>query len=132
MQDPKPTNTGTSVCGSLILREPYSDVIVCVQLVRTEDMVESSEVEWYFPIDCDAWRLEMFQTTRFGRSASRTLAWLLEKVGIAPEGTSSVSGFLEKGQDALCEAGRKGIFTPLYLVVARKPLTGETITTATA
>lgn len=96
-------------------------------------MVESAEIEWFFPIDPDAWRFEMFQTTRFGRSASRTLAWFLEKVGIAPKGTSSVSGFLEKGQDALCDAGRKGIFTPLYLVVARKPAVAEpTITTATA
>ena len=104
-----------------------------MQLVRTEDMVEGAEVEWFFPIDPDVWRLEMFQTTRFGRSASRTLAWFLEKVGIAPKGTSSVSGFLEKGQDALCEAGRKGIFTPLYLVVARKPVPPEpTISTATS
>ena len=103
-----------------------------LQLVRTEDMVESAEVEWFFPIDPDAWRLEMFQTTRLGRSASRTLAWVLEKVGIAPAGTSSVSGFLEKGQDGLCEAGRKGIFTPMYLVVARKPAAAEqTISTAT-
>lgn len=89
--------------------------------MRTEDLVESAEVEWYHPIDPDVWRLEMPQTTRLGRSASRTLAWALEKVGLAPKGTSSVSGFLEKGQDALCEAGRRGIFTPLYLVVARKP-----------
>ena len=95
--------------------------------------MEAAEVEWFFPIDPDVWRLEMPQTTRLGRTASRTLAWFLEKVGIAPKGTSSVSGFLEKGQDALCEAGRKGIFTPLYLVVARKPAPAEpTISTATA
>lgn len=104
-----------------------------LKLIRAEDMVVSAEVEWFFPIDPDVWRLEMFQTTRLGRSASRTLAWVLEKAGIAPQGTSSVSGFLEKGQDALCEAGRRGIFTPLYLVVARKPAVLEpTISSATS
>lgn len=92
-----------------------------MQLIRTEDMCPLSEIPWYFPIDPDAWRLEMFQTTRLGRSVSRNVAWALEKIGVAPAGTSSVSGFLEKGQEGLCKAGQLEIFTPMYLVVARKP-----------
>lgn len=86
-----------------------------------QDLVETSEVDWYFPIDPDVWRLEMVQTTRLGRTCSRHFAWCLEKLGIAPKGTASVSGFLEKGADGLCEGGRTGIFTPMYLCVARKP-----------
>lgn len=100
--------------------------MVRMQLIRTEDMCPISEIPWYFPIDPDAWRLEMFQTTRFGRAVSRNIAWALEKVGLAPAGTSSVSGFLEKGQEGLCKAGRLEIFTPMYLVVARKPLATPT------
>jgi len=52
---------------------------------------------------------------------TKSLAWVLEKVGIAPKGTSSVSSFLEKGADGLCAGGKAGIFTPMYLFVARKP-----------
>jgi sterol 24-C-methyltransferase len=91
------------------------------QLVTSEDLCGSSEVDWYFPIDPYAWRWELPQTTNLGRKCSRTFAWALERVGLAPKGTSEVSGFLEKGQDGLCEGGRTGIFTPMYLVVARKP-----------
>ena len=53
---------------------------------------------------------------------TKNLAWVLEKVGIAPKGTSSVSSFLEKGADGLCAGGKMGIFTPMYLFVARKPM----------
>jgi sterol 24-C-methyltransferase len=99
---------------------------VAVQVLNTEDLVDSSEVDWFFPIDPDTWRTEMMQTTRLGRAFSRQFAWCLEAVGIAPKGTSKVSGFLEKGADGLCEGGRKGIFTPMYLCVARKPQSNVT------
>lgn len=92
-----------------------------MQVLKTEDLVDTSEVDWFFPIDPDTWRTEMLQTTRLGRSCSRHFAWFLELVGIAPKGTSKVSGFLETGADGLCDGGRKGIFTPMYLCVARKP-----------
>jgi sterol 24-C-methyltransferase len=91
------------------------------QVLHTEDLVDTSEVDWYFPIDPDVWRLEMLQTTRLGRACSRNLAWCLEKIGLAPEGTASVSSFLEKGADGLCAGGKTGIFTPMYLCIARKP-----------
>lgn len=93
-----------------------------VQLLESQDLVTTSEVDWFFPIDPDVLRLEMIQTTRYGRAVTRNFAWCLEKVGIAPKGTSSVSGFLEQGADGLTDGGKAGIFTPLYLVVARKPL----------
>lgn len=92
-----------------------------LELIETEDLVTSSEVDWYYPIDADVMRLEMFQTTRIGRTISRNFAWTLEKLRIAPAGTASVSGFLEKGADGLVAGGKLGIFTPMYLVVARKP-----------
>jgi sterol 24-C-methyltransferase len=91
------------------------------QVLHTEDLVDTAEVAWFRPIDADAWRWEMLQTTRTGRACSRAFAWCLEKVGVAPTGTSKVSGFLEKGADGLCKGGAMGVFTPMYLCVARKP-----------
>ena len=97
--------------------------LVWLQVEYTEDLVDTAEVEWYYPLDPDVWRWEMLTTTRTGRACSRNLAWCLEQVGIAPKGTSRVSSFLEKGADGLCKGGKMGIFTPMYLCVARKPAT---------
>jgi hypothetical protein len=36
----------------------------------------------------------------------RWQVWVLEKFGIAPKGSSEVSGFLETGADALVEGGK--------------------------
>lgn len=107
------------------VRSAHKSDFPCAQLLTAQDLVESAEVPWFFPIDATAWRWEMPQTTALGRRASRTFAWCLERIGIAPRGTSEVSDFLEKGADGLCEGGRTGIFTPLYLIVARKPGGGK-------
>jgi sterol 24-C-methyltransferase len=46
----------------------------------------------------------------------------LEALRIAPKGSTATSDFLEKGALALVDAGRVGIFTPMYYVLVRKPL----------
>ena len=38
-----------------------------LELVETADLVTSAEVDWYNPIDPDTFRLEMIQTTRYGK-----------------------------------------------------------------
>ena len=40
---------------------------------------------------------------------------------MAPAGTSEAARFLNVAADALVEAGELGIFTPSFLVHARKP-----------
>ena len=61
-----------------------------LQVFRAEDLVDAAEVAWYQPLDPDVWRWEMLTTTRTGRACSRQFAWCLEKIGIAPKGTSQV------------------------------------------
>ena len=46
----------------------------------------------------------------------------LEYVGLAPKGSQRVQSFLEQAADALVRGGKKGIFTPNYFFLARKPL----------
>jgi sterol 24-C-methyltransferase len=47
----------------------------------------------------------------------------MERLRIAPKGSTQVSALLNKAADALTRGGELGIFTPMYLHVARKPLT---------
>ena len=46
---------------------------------------------------------------------------VLEALRVVPRGTVDVSRILNLGAAALAEAGRLGIFTPMYFVHARKP-----------
>ena len=46
---------------------------------------------------------------------------MLEALRIAPQGTVRVSETLNLCAAAMAEAGRLGIFTPMYLIHARKP-----------
>ena len=46
---------------------------------------------------------------------------LLEALRVVPKGTVRVSGILNMCAAAMVEAGRLGIFTPMYFVYARKP-----------
>lgn len=58
--------------------------------------------------------------TPAGRSITNLFTGALEKVGIAPKGTQSVSSFLNAAADSLVAGGDAGIFTPMYFVLARK------------
>ena len=46
---------------------------------------------------------------------------LLEAVRLAPPGTRTVHDVLRLAQWSLVDAGRRGIFTPSFFWVARKP-----------
>lgn len=46
----------------------------------------------------------------------------LEFMRLAPTGTSKVQTMLQQGAIGLAKGGELGIFTPMYLCVARKPL----------
>lgn len=58
--------------------------------------------------------------TRAGRAVTRLAVDLLERVGVAPRGARQVYAVLNTAADSLVAAGRRGIFTPMYLFVARK------------
>ena len=46
---------------------------------------------------------------------------ILEKLGIAPKGTKDVSRLLMGAGRDLVEGGVRGLFTPMYFFMARKP-----------
>jgi sterol 24-C-methyltransferase len=42
-------------------------------------------------------------------------------LGVAPKGSLEVASMLERAADGLVAGGKKGIFTPLFFFLARKP-----------
>ncbi len=107
-----------------------SDAVAALQAAgfvveEAYDLGEKSDIPWYDPIDKDrplSLSLSGFRTTRVGRTMTHYMVTLLEKARLAPPGSTTVSSFLVKGADALVAGGRKGIFTPMFFTLARKPL----------
>lgn len=91
------------------------------EVVWEKDVVVDSPVQWYLPLDTSEFSLSSFRTTAVGRFLTRNMLMALEYVGIAPKGSQRVQAFLEKAAEGLSEGGRKGIFTPNYFFLVRKP-----------
>ncbi|MCJ1267156.1 Delta(24)-sterol C-methyltransferase [Lobaria immixta] len=96
-----------------------------------EDLAERSDARpWYYPLDGD---LRMAQTigdlvtiarmTKIGRTTAHGIIGGLERIGLVPRGTKKTADSLAVAADCLVEGGKQKLFTPMYLMVARKPAT---------
>lgn len=99
------------------------------QLEVHEDLAEREDARpWYYPLDGD---LRMAQTlgdvvtitrmTKWGRYVTHNTIGALERIGLMPTGTKKTADSLAVAADCLVEGGKKKLFTPMYLIVARKP-----------
>ena len=99
------------------------------ELLLNEDLAERPDpYPWYWPL---AGELRYLQTpfdlftivrmTRWGRTIMHNLAGALEFLRIAPAGTKKTADSLALAADCLVAGGREHLFTPMYLMVARKP-----------
>ena len=79
-------------------------------------------ITWYQPLT-PSWNVlsQRFQFTGFGMWLTTNLLWVLEKARLAPAGTSKVQTMLQQGGIGCAQGGITGTFTPMYLIVARKP-----------
>lgn len=95
-----------------------------------EDLANRDDARpWYYPLDGN---LRMAQSlgdimtigrmTRLGRTVVHNLIGALEMIRIAPKGTKKTADSLAKAADCLVAGGKEKLFTPMYLMVARKPL----------
>ena len=55
-----------------------------------------------------------------GRRLTSSVLRLLEPLRLVPRGTSAVARMLDDAASTLAESGKKGLFTPAFLVVVRK------------
>ena len=78
-------------------------------------------IPWYQPLVGSGLSLASFRSSRIGRWATHGTLRVLETLRIVPQGTVHVSQNLNLCAVAIAEAGRLGIFTPMYFIHARKP-----------
>jgi len=99
------------------------------ELELNEDLADRpDELPWYFPISGDLkymqsiWDLPtLARMTKIGRGTVHRLVGGLETIGLAPRGTQKTADSLAKAADCLVAGGKEKLFTPMYLMVARKP-----------
>ncbi|MDE0376518.1 MAG: methyltransferase domain-containing protein [bacterium] len=93
------------------------------EVLETRDLSAQSgpSIPWYQPLAGSGFSLASFRSSRIGRSVTHKTLRLLEALRIAPRGSVRVAETLNLCAMAMVEAGRLGIFTPMYFIHARKP-----------
>ena len=99
------------------------------ELELNEDLADRPDaMPWYWPLSGDfrmmasIWDFfTILRLTYFGRSAVHRFVGILEKLRLAPYGTQKTADSLALAADNLVAGGRQKLFTPMYLMVARKP-----------
>lgn len=96
-----------------------------------EDLAErdyDNELPWYWPLSGNLryiqsiWDLPtLIRMTHIGRGLAHKFVGALETMGVAPKGSQKAADSLAEGGDCLVVGGKEQLFTPMYLMVARKP-----------
>ncbi|KAI0070904.1 delta-sterol C-methyltransferase [Panus rudis PR-1116 ss-1] len=99
------------------------------EILHEEDLAERpDEIPWYYPLEGDLWKAQTpwdlfmcWRTSSSGKFVSHNGLWLLERLKLVPKGTWDVCETLKIAGDACVWGGKTKLFTPMYLVVSRKP-----------
>ncbi|EED14264.1 sterol 24-c-methyltransferase, putative [Talaromyces stipitatus ATCC 10500] len=99
------------------------------ELLHHEDLADRPDpIPWYYPLAGEfkhmqtPWDfLTVLRMTRIGRGAMHRLMGAMEKVWLLPRGTQKTADSLALAADCLVAGGEKKLFTPMYLMVGRKP-----------
>ena len=106
-------------------RQTIDDALRSVgfEVLETRDLAAQTgpSIPWYQPLVGSGISLASFRSSRIGRWVTNNTLKALEALRIAPQGTVAVSETLNLCAAAMVEAGRLGIFTPMYFIHARKP-----------
>lgn len=96
------------------------------ELIEQRDMALDERYggdPWYLPLYPSSNPFTFrFQMTDTGKFITKNLVWTLEKIGLAPSGSYKVQEMLQQGGWGCAYGGHTGTFTPMFLMVARKPL----------
>lgn len=100
------------------------------ELLAHEDMAATDDgpAPWYWPLDSNLSYAQtlgdlatVMRMNKYGRLVMHNLIGAMELVRFAPAGTRKTAESLGKAADALVEGGKRKLFTPMYLMVGRKP-----------
>jgi len=109
-------------------RQALKDVGFVIE--HEEDLAERpDEVPWYYPLEGDIRKaqtmwdyLTVWRMSWSGMLISHNVMRVMEFFGILPKGTWEVGEALKVAAAALVKGGQMKLFTPMYLVISRKPL----------
>ena len=92
-------------------------------LAATTDQAATSDLgtPWYMSLQGRDFSFSSLARTPFGRTCTAAVTHVLERLRVAPVATSEAAELLNVAADALVEGGELGIFTPSFLIHARKP-----------
>ncbi|KAF1959673.1 hypothetical protein CC80DRAFT_466724 [Byssothecium circinans] len=99
------------------------------QMEHHEDLADRDDpYPWYWPLSGELKYIStlgdiptILRLTKIGRGLVHRFVGALEMIGIAPKGTQKTADSLATAADCLVAGGREKLFTPMYLMVARKP-----------
>ncbi|KAI9704494.1 MAG: Delta(24)-sterol C-methyltransferase [Bogoriella megaspora] len=99
------------------------------ELELHEDLADRDDpMPWYWPLSGNFKYMQsiwdfptIFRLTKLGRSSVHKFVGVLETLGLAPKGTQKTADSLALAADSLVAGGQKKLFTPMYLMIARKP-----------
>jgi sterol 24-C-methyltransferase len=103
------------------------------ELELHEDLAKRPDASpWYYPLAGDFQYMgsifdiiPIVRMTKVGRGIVHRFVGALETVGLAPRGTKKTADSLAWAADCLVAGGKEDLFTPMYLMVARKPLNAK-------
>ena len=95
-----------------------------------EDIAKRTDRKpWYAPLDGDLGSshnltdfLGYLRMSKLGRIVIGCILRSMEALRLAPSGTAETAAELSDGADALVAGGKENLFTPMYLMIVRKPL----------
>ncbi len=106
-------------------RQTVDDAVRSVgfETLEIRDLAEQAgpSIPWYQPLIGSGLSFASFRSSKIGRWATQNTLKALETIRVAPKGTVRVAETLNLCAAAMVEAGRLGIFTPMYFIHARKP-----------
>ncbi|RAK96969.1 sterol 24-C-methyltransferase [Aspergillus ibericus CBS 121593] len=99
------------------------------ELLHNEDLAARPDtIPWYYPLAgsfkhmTSPWDfLTIARMTWWGRGIAHRFVGAMEKIGLFPQGSQKTADSLALAGDCLVEGAQKNLFTPMYLMVGRKP-----------
>ena len=102
------------------------------ELEHSEDLASATDADvapWYWPLDFNLQYAQslsdlvtVLRMNKWGRTVMHNVFSVLETVGMLAKGTRQTAEVLATASDALVKGGKQKLFTPMYLMVGRKPL----------
>ncbi|KAH7103525.1 S-adenosyl-L-methionine-dependent methyltransferase [Auriculariales sp. MPI-PUGE-AT-0066] len=99
------------------------------EVLHEEDLAERPDpIPWYYPLEGDIWKAQtawdyftVWRMSWSGKVVTHHALKLMETIGLVPKGTWQVGETLKIAGDNLVHGGQLKLFSPMFLIVGRKP-----------